>query len=173
MHLAVKNIEDRILLIRGHRVMVDADLAELYGVTTKALNQAVKRNIHRFPLDFMFQLSHAEKTEVVTNCDHLEGLKFSKTRPYAFTEHGAIMAANILSSSQAVEMSVFIVRAFVKLREGLSSYGGLARKLEELEQMIGNHDEAIKAIITTIRELMGQNVKRKANKIGFDREKKS
>jgi hypothetical protein len=91
-------IESHILTLRGVRVLVDADLAGLYGVTTKALNQAVKRNAPRFPSDFMFQLNATEKTEVVTNCDHLSKLKFSKSLPYAFTEHGAIQAANVLAS---------------------------------------------------------------------------
>ena len=98
----IKAIENRILIIRGTRVMVDADLAELYGVPTKRLNEQVKRNINRFPSDFMFQLSSNEKGEVVANCDHLEGLKYSKSLPYAFTEHGAIMAANVLNSKQAI-----------------------------------------------------------------------
>lgn len=88
-------IEGRIQLIRGLRVMLDADLAVLYGVSTKALNQAVKRNVNRFPPDFRFELTDAEKAEVVTNCDHLKNLKFSRTLPYAFTEHGAIQAANV------------------------------------------------------------------------------
>jgi len=93
--IPVEAIELRILLIRGQKVMLDADLAEMYGVPTRALNQAVKRNLNRFPADFMFQLSKEEKHEVVTNCDHLVKLKFSKALPYAFTEHGALMAASI------------------------------------------------------------------------------
>ena len=112
--IATRGIESRILHIRGLRVMIDADLAELYGVTTRRLNEQVKRNIKRFPPDFVFRLSSDEKAEVVAICDHLAGLKFSKTLPYAFTEHGAIMAANVLNSARAVEMSVFVVRAFVK-----------------------------------------------------------
>lgn len=170
--LTIKNIENKILLIRGQRVMIDADLADLYGSTTKALNQAVKRNKDRFPSDFMFQLNTSEKAEVVTNCDHLEGLKYSRNLPYAFTEHGAIMAANVLNSSRAIEMSVFIVRAFIKLREMLSTHKDLERKLTELEKKVGKHDEAIKTIILTIRELMGENTKTKIKKIGFDRDKK-
>lgn len=114
--------------------MIDADLAELYGVTTKALNQAVKRNQKRFPEDFMFQLSPEEKLEVVTNCDHLHRLKFSRTLPYAFTEHGAIQAANVLSSPQAEEVGVYVVRAFVRLREVLASNRELTAKLDALEQ---------------------------------------
>ena len=127
------SIDSSILQIRGHKVMIDTDLAALYGVPTKALNQAIKRNAQRFPQDFMFQLSLAEKQEVVTNCDHLSKLKFSKMLPFAFTEHGAIQAANVLSSEQAVEMSVYVVRAFVRLREAIISNKELAHRLDELE----------------------------------------
>src|SRR6476620_7016832 len=96
----------------GQRVMLDEDLAELYGVATKRLNEQVKRNRERFPSDFLFQLTASEKAEVVANCDHLAKLKFSKALPYAFTEHGAIQAANVLASAQAVEMGIYVVRAF-------------------------------------------------------------
>lgn len=103
----IERIAQSILVIRGQKVIIDADLAALYGVPTKALNQAVKRNPARFPEDFMFRLSAAEKTEVVTNCDHLAKLKFAKTLPYAFTEHGAIQAANVLNSPRAAEVGVY------------------------------------------------------------------
>jgi len=162
-----RTIENRILVIRGIRVMLDADQAELYNTSTKALNQAVKRNLNRFPSDFMFRLHSKEKEEVVTNCDHLAGLKFSKSLPYAFTEHGAIMAANVLNSARAVEMSVFIVRAFVKLREALSTTRALAGKLAELEGRVGRHDGEIRAIIQTIRSLMGDKAASPRRKIGF------
>lgn len=128
------HIENRILMIRGQKVMIDADLATLYGVPTKRLNEQVKRNAERFPADFMFQLTPDEKVEVVANCDHLAKLKFSKALPFAFTEHGAIQAANVLNSAQAVEMGVYVVRAFVRLREVLSSSRELAAKLDALEQ---------------------------------------
>src|ERR1039457_2791190 len=101
----VERIEKAILSIRGEKVMLDSDLADLYGVTTKVLNQAVKRNASRFPTDFMFQLTEAEKNEVVTNCDHLARLKFSPHLPYAFTEHGALMLANVLNSERAAQTS--------------------------------------------------------------------
>ena len=123
--------------------MVDADLAELYGVPTKALNQAVKRNQERFLEDFMFRLSRAEKDEVVTNCDHLAKLRFSSVLPHAFTEHGAIQAANVLNSPRAVEMSVHVVRAFVRLREMIGSHKELAGKLDELERKVASDDQAI------------------------------
>ena len=118
--VARDSIARNILLIRGHKVMLDSDLAKLYGVETKVLNQATKRNRERFPSDFMFQLTSEEKKEVVTNCDHLAKLKFSSTLPYAFTEHGALMLGNVLRSDQAIEVSLLIVRTFVQLREMLS-----------------------------------------------------
>jgi hypothetical protein len=126
-------LENRILTIRGLRVMIDADLADLYGVPTKALNQAVKRNALRFPSDFMFQLNATEKAEVVTNCDHLGKLKFSKTLPFAFTEFGAIALANVLASTQAIEMGIYVVRAFVQLRQAAVIHTDLAKRLLELE----------------------------------------
>ncbi|MEC5214120.1 hypothetical protein RCH06_002682 [Polaromonas sp. CG_9.5] len=129
----VPRIESRIQVIRGLRVMLDVDLATLYGVQTKRLNEQVKRNQDRFPSDFLFQLTQDEKTEVVANCDHLQNLKFSKTLPFAFTEHGAIQAANVLTSSQAVEMGIYVVRAFVQLRQSLSANVDVAKRLADLE----------------------------------------
>ena len=134
--------------------MIDADLADLYGVPTKALNQAVRRNLERFPSDFMFQLTAEEKQEVVTNCDHLAKLKFSSSLPNAFTEHGALMLGNVLKSSRAVEISLLVVRTFVQIREMLSTHKELATKLEELERKISSHDQAIAGLIDAIRQLM-------------------
>jgi hypothetical protein len=125
----VGTIQHRILLVRGEKVIVDADLAEFYGVSTKVLNQAVRRNKDRFPEDFMFQLNQNEKMEVVTNCDHLERLKYSPVNPLVFTEHGALMAASILNSKRAVEVSLYIVRAFVALRSAVSEHKELARRM--------------------------------------------
>ena len=159
-------INDRVLVIRGQRVMLDADLAELYGVTTKRFNEQVKRNLARFPLEFMFQLTAVEKKEVVANCDHLDKLKFSPHLPYAFTEHGAIMAATILNSPKAVEMSVFVVRAFVELREWLSTHRELAEKLEHLERKVSSHDQALAGVIDAIRQLMSPPQPKK-RPIGF------
>jgi ORF6N domain len=127
-------IESRILVVRGLRVMIDVDLAALYGVETKRLNEQIKRNAARFPGDFLFQLTAAEKTEVVANCDHLQKLKYSKALPFAFTEHGAIQAANVLASSQAVEMGIYVVRAFVHLRQAAGLNAELSKRLAELEQ---------------------------------------
>jgi len=165
--ISVDRIERRILLIRGHRIIIDADLAELYGVPTKALNQAVKRNAERFPSDFAFRLNAGEKLEVVTSCDHLSGLRYSPVRPVAFTEHGAIMAANVLSSPRAVRASVLVVRAFVRLRQLLATHRELADKLAELERRIGSHDAAIRNLMSVIRELMDPRPGPPRERIGF------
>ncbi|MDZ7859776.1 MAG: ORF6N domain-containing protein [Candidatus Krumholzibacteriota bacterium] len=108
----IVKVESKILQVRGEKVIIDADLADFYGVSTKRLNEQVNRNKERFPDDFMFKLTRAEKAEVVSACPHLEKLKRTRSMPHAFTEHGAIMAATVLSSDQAIEMSIFIVRAF-------------------------------------------------------------
>ena len=163
-------IASRILLIRSQRVMIDADLAQLYGVPTKVLNQAVKRNLQRFPPDFMFQLTAEEKAEVVTNCDHLKTLKFSKASPFAFTEHGAIQAANVLNSPEAIGMGVLIVRTFVRLRTLVASHKELEHRLAELEQQIeyrlDRQDETIEQIMVALRQLMVQPAQHK-RPIGF------
>jgi hypothetical protein len=161
-----EQIERMILLIRGQKVMLDADLADLYGVRTKALNQAVKRNTNRFPDDFMFQLTAEEKKEVVTNCDHLKGLRFSPTRPYAFTEHGAMMLASVLNSRRAVEVSVFVVRAFVRLRQVLAGHREIARRVAELEGRSKRHDDQIRSLVEAIRQLMAPG-ESKTKRIGF------
>jgi hypothetical protein len=145
--------------------MIDADLAALYGVDTRTLNQAVKRNAGRFPPDFMFQLDAAEKTEVITNCDHLAKLKFSKSMPFAFTEYGAVAIANVLASAQAVEMGIYVVRAFVRLRQAVSLHADLAKRLTELEEKTErlelSHDTSsrntraqLKQVFDALRELM-------------------
>jgi len=151
--IPLERIERRILLIRGHKVIIDADLAELYGVQTKVLNQAVKRNKDRFPPDFMFQLTKQEKHEVVTICDHLQQLKFSPALPYAFTEHGAIMAASVLNSPRAIEMSVQIVRAYVKLREYLATHK-VVKDIALLKQVVAIHGTDIEEIKQLLRQLI-------------------
>ena len=164
--IPIEAIERRILLIRHKKVMLDSDLAQLYGVSTKRLNEQVKRNRKRFPGDFMFQLSEQEKSEVVANCDHLKNLKFSPVLPHAFTEHGAIMLASVLNSSRAIEVSMYVVRAFVNLRETLARHRNLARKLSELERRFEKHDEEIQSLFHAIRQLMtAPDPKRR--KIGF------
>lgn len=149
----VETIEPSILSIRGQRVILDADLAKLYGTTTAALNQAVRRNIRRFPPDFAFKLTKLEKLEVITNCDHLEKLKYSNTIPTAFTEHGAIMAASVVNSQVAIDMSVFVVRAFVRLKSALAQHDEITAKLNDIEERLGEHDEEIVALINAIRRL--------------------
>lgn len=149
-----EKIDRGILIIRGHKVMIDSDLAELFGIKTFRLNEQVKRNKHRFPKDFMFQLTAEEKQEVIANCDHLEKLKFSRTNPYAFTEHGTIMLANVLNTTTAVETSVLIVRAFVKLRELLSTHKDLERKILDLES---KYDKQFELIFKAIKKLMHQD----------------
>ena len=163
----VSRIQQRILLIRGVKVMVDADLAEAYGVPTRRLNEQVRRNLDRFPDDFMFQLTAEEKAEVIANCDHLEKLKFSKALPLVFTEHGAIMAASVLNSPKAVEVSVFVVRAFVQLRETIAGHKELARKVARLERKLGDHDEQIMVLVEAIKQLMDPKLPPKTRRIGF------
>ena len=160
-------IQQRILLIRGEKIIIDADLAEAYGVPTRRLNEQVKRNAQRFPDDFMFQLTATEKAEVIANCDHLERLKYSKSLPYAFTEHGAIMAASVLNSAEAVEVSVYVVRAFVQLREMISGHKELAHKISQLERKISDHDQQIVAIVDAIKKLIGPDPVPKKRRIGF------
>lgn len=169
--IRVGTIEQRILLIRGEKVIIDADLAEFYGVPTKRLNEQVKRNKDRFPDDFMFQLSAEEKSEVVAKCDHLTKLKFSKTLPYAFTEHGALMAANVLNTRRAVEMSVFIVRAFVKLRRAIAEHKELAHSLSQLERQLADHDRQILSLVQAIRQLTSPASVPRKQRIGFHKEK--
>lgn len=154
-------------MFRRHKIMIDADLAELYGVSTKRLNEQVRRNAARFPPDFMFQLNAAERAELVANCDHLRRLKYSSSLPYAFTEHGALMAASILNSDRAVEVSLYVVRAFVQLREMLISNKELAGQLAELERKFAAHDQAIAGIIATIRQLMAPPTAPTRAPIGF------
>ena len=159
----IEVIEKKIILIRGQKVMLDADLAEIYGVSTKALNQAVKRNIQRFPEDFMFQLTEQEKEEVVTSCGHLRRLRFSPKMPYAFTEHGAIMLSAVLNSPIAVQASIQVVRVFVRLRQMLASNAELSRKLDALEK---KYDYQFKIVFDAIRQLMAAP-EPKEKKIGF------
>ena len=147
----VDQIEPLILDIRRQKVLLNSDLANLYAVSTGVLNQVVKRNRDRFPADFLFQLTAAEKQEVITNCEHLHRLKFSVRLPYAFTEHGTIMAATILNSRRTVEVSVFVVRAFVKLRPFVWAHKELAAKLDQLEKKVGGHDDAIRQLVDAIR----------------------
>jgi phage regulator Rha-like protein len=148
-------VESRILFLRNQRIILDADIAELYGVPVKVLNQQVKRNQQRFPPDFVFQLNAREhealRSQIVTSKEGRGGRRYA---PYAFTEHGAIMAATVLNSERAVQMSVFVVRAFVRLREMLATNRRLAGKMDELENRLDTHDSVIQELIENIKELM-------------------
>ena len=145
---------NKILLIREKKVMIDKDIAELYGVTTKRLNEQVKRNKKRFPDDFMFQLTENEKEKVVANCDHLKNLKYSPSLPYAFTEHGAVMLASVLNSDRAIEANIQIVRVFTRIREMLLTNKDILLKLEQLERKVTGHDENIQMIFGALRKLL-------------------
>jgi len=164
-------IEALILTVRGQRVLIDADLASIYQVETRTLNQAVKRNSDRFPEDFIFQLNAREKSEVITNCDHLVRLKFAKTLPYAFTEHGAIMAATILNSKQAVAMSVYVVRAFVQMREDLFANREILKRLAEIDRTLLQHDAGLRDIYRKLLPLLQPAPLPPKRRIGFGDEK--
>ncbi|MGD0652842.1 MAG: ORF6N domain-containing protein [Thermoguttaceae bacterium] len=176
--MLVDRIEQCIYLIRREKVILDADLAVLYGTTTKAFNQAIKRNLRRFPADFMFQLTAEEaqvmrsriaianlRSQIVTSSFPLHGGR--RYLPYAFTEHGALMAASILNTPRAIDVSVYVIRAFVKLRELLSTHKELAYKLVELERKVSCHDESIQSLVSTIRRLMQPPIAPKRPQIGF------
>jgi hypothetical protein len=173
----VEQIEPRILLIRGERVLLDAELAMLYGVTTKRLNEQLKRNRGRFPEDFVFQLSAGEAEAMrsqfaaeprsMRSQSATASKRNVRYRPNAFTEHGAIMAASVLNTPRAIEVSVYVVRAFVRLRQVLAGHKELGRKLEELEQKVASHDEAIRALVAAIRQLAEPPASPKRRQIGF------
>ncbi len=149
----VGKIQQRILLIRGVKMMIDADLAVFHSVPTRRLNEQVKRNRARFPVDFMFRLTADEKREVIASCDHLANLEYPKVLPYAFSEHGAIMAASVLNSERGVEVSVFVVRAFVKLRQAIAGHAESARKISQLERRLADHDKQIVVLVKAIKQL--------------------
>lgn len=159
-------IEQKIILIRGHKVILDADLAELYGVESKILNQAVKRHIKRFPVDFMFQLTNQElinlRSQSVTS-SQWGGRRYA---PYAFTEQGVAMLSSVLNSDRAIEVNILIMRSFVKLREMISTHKDLAKKLEDLEK---KYDSQFKMVFDAIRQLMTPPESKKKRAIGFGR----
>lgn len=161
------SIEGKIYAVRGQRIMLDSDLADLYGVTTKRLNEQVKRNRARFPIDFMFRLTVDEmeslRSQIATSNEGRGGRRYP---PYAFTEHGTVMLASVLNSQRAVEASIFVVRAFVRMRQILSVHKEFARKLAELERRLTGHDEDIKSLFKAIRQLISQPDQPK-RQIGF------
>lgn len=149
-----ERIEQQIFVIRGQKVMIDRDLAELYGVKTKYLNQQVRRNIKRFPQEFMFSLTKEERNELVAICNRFQTMKHASVMPNVFTEHGVAMLASVLKSERAIKISIIIVKTFVKLREIMSTHNNLVYKLNELERRIGDHDADIRDIFEAIRQLM-------------------
>ena len=160
------------MLLRGQKVLLDQDLAALYSVPTKRFNEQVKRNLERFPPDFRFQLSEEEFAALRSHfATSNPGRGGRRSLPYAFTEHGALMAASVLNSPRAIEVSVYVVRAFVQLREMLASHQELARRLDELEarleQKLDTHDKAIVGLLKTLRELMQPQEPPKNRPIGF------
>ena len=164
--ILLEQIEPRILFIRGQRAILDADLAELYGTTTKRLNEQVKRNQARFPADFMFHLT-AEEVQAMRSQIATASKRNVRYLPYAFTEHGALMAASVLNTARAIDVSVYVIRAFVKLREMLSAHKDLAHKLAELERKVSSHDEAIQSLVAAIRRLMQPPPTASQPRIGF------
>jgi len=170
--MSVEHIIRAIVVLRGHRVLLDSELAMLYGVITKRLNEQLKRNAARFPEDFMFRLTRADvealnRSQFATGSQKHRDPRFS---PFAFTEHGAIQGANVLNSPRAVEMGIYVVRAFVQLREMLASNQELAQRLDQLEprieQKLATHNDAIAGVLSAIRELLHPSaIKRRG--IGF------
>ncbi|MBN8550064.1 MAG: ORF6N domain-containing protein [Deltaproteobacteria bacterium] len=168
-------LTDIIVRVRGKRVIMDTDLARLYGVKTKRLKEQVRRNSERFPQDFMFELTKDELVEVVANCDHLKKLKFSSVLPLAFTEHGTVMAANVLNSRLAIEASIMVVRAFIHAREILAEHLDLKRRLELLEQKVArgfeDNENELNAIRLTLQQQMLPTEIPSKKSIGFGRGK--
>jgi hypothetical protein len=153
----LERIESRIFVLRGHRVMLDRDLAGLYGVATRVLNQAVKRNKDRFPEDFMFRLTKEESSLVLASRSQTVTLKRGqniKYAPHVFTEHGAVMLANVLRSRVAIRASIQVVRAFVHLRQMLATHDDLARKIDAIERRVGKHDVELQEVLRILRKLL-------------------
>ncbi len=162
----IRLVEPQILIVRSHKIILDANLAELYSVTVKRLNEQVKRNATRFPEDFMFRLTPEETKSLRSQFATSRAHGGRRYLPYAFTEHGAIMAASVLNSRKAIEMSLFVVRAFVRLREMIATNRQLATKLTELEHRLNTHDTAILGLIQEINRLM-MPPRRPRRQIGF------
>ncbi|MBV9127194.1 MAG: ORF6N domain-containing protein [Verrucomicrobia bacterium] len=167
---AIAKAESRIFIIRGHRVMLDTDLAEIYGVTVKQMLQQVRRNSSRFPEDFAFQLNSEElanlRSQFVTSSS--TGYGGRRYAPFVFTEHGALMLASVLNSPRAVEMSVFVVRAFVRLRAAIADNKEILLRLEELERKVAEHDESLRVLVDAVRQLMTPPPAPARPRIGFE-----
>ncbi len=173
----IETIENKIFTIRGQKVMIDRDLAQLYGVETKRLNEAVKRNINRFPVHFMFKLTDSEQKELVANCDRFKNLKHSTSNAYAFTEHGVTMLASVLNSDKAIEISIKIVETFIALRQYVAIQTNNSTEIEELKKLLmlhientdnrfNEHEETIKYIINVFNSLIEKP--RETKHIGFN-----
>lgn len=166
--ISIDLLQRKIFTIRNQKVMIDRDLAELYGVPTKRLNEAVKRNTKRFPSDFMFQLTNEEQNELVANCDHLKNLKYSSSNAYAFTEHGVTMLASVLNSDKAIEINIQVVRAFIALRQFAIENKELAKRIHNLEHYFIQHCKDDKEEFQKIYQALGLLMDRtKPSKIGF------
>ncbi|HTP60671.1 MAG TPA: ORF6N domain-containing protein [Burkholderiales bacterium] len=162
----VEHIVSSIVVVRGQRVMLDTDLAHLYGVSVKRLNEQARRNLDRFPPDFMFELNNQEFT-ILRSQFATSSWGGRRYPPFVFTEHGAIMAATILNSTRAIEVSVYVVRAFVQMREAVVAHKEIARRLDALERKVGTHDHAIARILDAIRQLTQPPEAQKRRRIGF------
>jgi len=164
----IEIIENRILIIRGQKVMLDRDLALLYEVETKRLNEAVKRNVERFPENFMFKLNNSEFEELVANCDRFKSLKHSTSLPYAFTEYGVAMLSSVLNSKRAIKLNIQIIQSFIKLREFALSHKDLSQRIEDLERYFVNYakdnNEQVEKINETLNYLIDIT---KPSQIGF------
>ena len=168
-------VMNKILLIRGKKVMIDRDLAELYGVTTFRLNEQVKRNKKRFPEDFMFQVTKEEKQQLIDQYENLKTLKFSPSLPYVFTEHGAVMLASVLNSDRAIAVNIQIVRIFTRMRELLLTHKDILVKLEQMEKQLikqgvklKKHDENIQLIFEYLKQLLNPHQEPRP-RVGFRR----
>ena len=162
--VAQGEISDRIYTMRNEQIIIDRDLAELYGVETKRLNEQVKRNSERFPSDFMFQINDNEKNELVAKCDRFNSMKHSTVNPYAFTEQGVYMLSSVLKSKKAVEVNISIIRTFKKLREFSKHYNALAKKIMEVER---KGDKQYKELSKALEELIHESKVVESKTIGF------
>jgi hypothetical protein len=159
-------IINKIIELRDKKIMLDRDLAELYGVSTKRLNEQVKRNLERFPDDFMFQLTAEERDKMVEKYEHLTTLKFSSTLPYAFTEHGTVMLASVLNSEKAIEVNILVVRVFTEIRKYLSDNADIKLEIEKIKKVIIEQGEDIDTILSCLDKLLGKPEKSR-EQIGY------
>lgn len=165
--IPIEVITERIFEIRGEKVMIDADLAKLYGVPTKRLNEAVKRNSKRFPGDLMFQLSPDERNELVANCDRFTNLKHSSSMPRAYTEAGVAMLSSVLNSETAIQINLQIIRAFIRLRRMLMDHNALRLAIEGLERRVGKNERNIQLAIKAIQSILAPAPLKKKSMMGF------